>query len=87
MPWDESRSRAWMVLGQILQTMEVEPRLAEWALRRMNEHRRDVSDLVDMMTDRQLGLFLLSRAHRDRDDAVAESEATKFENPKCCISK
>jgi len=72
---EDPRSRAWMVLGQILQTMEVEPRLAEWALRRMNEHRRDVSDLVDMMTDRQLGLFLLSRAHRTADDPTAKSEA------------
>lgn len=59
---DEPRSRAWGVLAQIFQNLELEPRLAEWAYRRMNEHRRDVSDLVDMLTDRQLGVFLLSVA-------------------------
>jgi tetratricopeptide (TPR) repeat protein len=59
---DDPRARAWMVLGRIFQSLFGDPQLAEWAFRRMNEHRRDVSDLVDMMTDRQLGLFLLSRS-------------------------
>ncbi len=66
---EEPRSRAWMVLGQLFQTLEVEPGLAEWAFRRMNEHRNDVSDLVDMMTDRRLGLFLLS-THRGGPDGA-----------------
>ncbi len=65
---DDPRSRAWSVLGQIFQFLEVEPRLAEWAFRRMNEHRRDVSDLVDMMTDQQLGVFLLSVCRGIPDD-------------------
>ena len=59
---DDPRSRAWMVLGRSFQSLVGDPQLAEWAFRRMNEHRRDVGDLVDMMTDRQLGLFLLSRS-------------------------
>jgi len=63
----EPRARAWMVLGQLFRTIRIEPRLAWWAFERMNEHRRDVSDLVDMMTDRELGLFLLSR-HRGTAD-------------------
>ena len=58
---EEPRSRAWTVLGQLFQTIEMEPQLAEWAYRRMNDHRKDVSDLVDMKTDRRLGLFLLSK--------------------------
>ena len=64
---EDPRSRAWMVLGRIFQSLVVDPQLAEWAFRRMNEHSRDVSDLVDMMTDRQLGLFLLSRSRCDAD--------------------
>jgi hypothetical protein len=78
---EDPRSHAWMVLGRILQTRQIEPRLAEWAFRRMNDHRPDVSDLVDMMTDRQLGLFLLSKpqdgANR-RDGGSNESEARTF---------
>lgn len=58
---EEPRSQAWTVLGQLFETVEVEPQLAEWTFNRMNDHRHDVSDLVDKMTDRRLGLFLLSR--------------------------
>ncbi len=71
-------ARAWSVLGQIFQYLEVEPRLAEWAFRRMNEHRRDVSDMVDMMTDQQLGVFLLSVCRGvpdDTSDAAASPTA------------
>ena len=75
---EDPRSNAWMVLGRILQWRQVEPRLAEWAFRRMNDHRRDVSDLVDMMTDRQLGLFLLSKPHDGADRGSKESEARTF---------
>lgn len=60
---EEPRSRAWTVLGQLFQVIETEPQLAEWSYREMNRHQHEVSDLVDMMTDRRLGLFLLSR-HR-----------------------
>lgn len=74
---EDPRSHAWMVLGQILQARQIEPRLAEWAFRHMNDHRRDVSDLVDMMTDRQLGLFLLSKPH-DGQAGSKESEARTF---------
>jgi HD superfamily phosphohydrolase YqeK/tetratricopeptide (TPR) repeat protein len=71
---DDPRSRAWGVLGQIFKNLDNEPRLAEWAFRRMNEHRRDVSDVVDMMTDRQLGMFLLSLCPAVPDDADAANE-------------
>jgi len=67
---DDPRSRAWTVLGQIFENLDNEPRLAEWAFRRMNEHRRDVSDVVDMMTDRQLGMFLLSVCPGTPDDGA-----------------
>lgn len=64
---EEPRSLAWTVLGQFFQTTALEPQLAEWAFYQMNDHRHEVSDLVDMATDRRLGLFLLSR-HRGASD-------------------
>lgn len=70
---EEPRSRAWTVLGELFQTIAIEPQLAEWAFYRMNDHRHDVSDLVDMMTDRRLGLFLLSRHRGIRDDRTDEA--------------
>ena len=76
---DDPRSRAWSVLGQIFQYLELEPRLAEWAYRRMNEHRRDVSDLVDMMTDRQLGVFLLSMSTGEDGGADIASSPSAIE--------
>ncbi|MFK8083910.1 MAG: toll/interleukin-1 receptor domain-containing protein [Granulosicoccus sp.] len=57
---EEPRSLAWTVLGQLFQTIELEQQLAGYAFSQMNNHRHEVSDLVDMMTDRRLGLFLLS---------------------------
>jgi len=75
---EEPRSRAWMVLGLLFQALEVKPRLAEWAFRRMNDHRHDVSDLVDMRTDRRLGLFLLS-SHRGTRDARTDEARTLLE--------
>ncbi len=70
---EEPRSRAWTVLGQLFQSVAIEPQLAYWAFDRMNDHRHDVSDLVDMMTDRRLGLFLLSMHRGDSDEQTIQA--------------
>lgn len=76
---DDPRSRAWRVLGQIFQRLEVEPQMAEWAFRRMNDHRQAVSDTIDMMTDRQLGDFLLSKCRAITEDEDPRAEAERQE--------
>ncbi len=72
---EEPRSRAWTVLGRLFQTIEIEPQLAEWAFRCMNDHRPDVSDHLDMMTDRRLGLFLLSMLRGVPETQTLEARA------------
>lgn len=64
---EEPRSLAWTVLGQLFQIIQLKPQLAGWAYNKMNDHKHEVSDLVDMMTDRRLGLYLLSKHRGDSD--------------------
>lgn len=78
---EESRSLAWSVLGQLFQTIQLKPQLAEWAFFKMNTHVHEVSDLVDMMTDRRLGLFLLSK-HRGTSTRQTGQARTLLERHK-----
>ena len=79
---EEPRSKAWAALGQLFQTIALQPKLAEWAFMRMNDHRHEVSDLVDKMTDRQHGMFLLSTQHRDTSAAQTRKARMLLERHK-----
>ncbi|MFK7891635.1 MAG: TIR domain-containing protein, partial [Granulosicoccus sp.] len=70
---EESRSLAWTVLGNLFQFVEWQPHLADWAFRQMNRHRYAVSDLVDNITDRRLGVFLLSTHRGITDDRACRA--------------
>lgn len=56
----ETRSDAWRLIGRLFRHLALQPKMAEWAFRKMNDHGKHVTTKVDKITDRWLGFFLLS---------------------------